>query len=91
MFNAWGYGVYYFFASLMLLSIAFVYFLIPETKSIPLEKMDRLFEIKPASQANRIIMEELQGVDFQRPDGESDAERTAGSIKQADAGKYSSS
>jgi hypothetical protein len=59
MFNAWGYGVYFFFASMTLISIAFVYFLIPETKSIPLEAIDRLFEIKPVRHANRILMAEL--------------------------------
>nr|POF03908.1 quinate permease [Quercus suber] len=50
-----GCGVYYFFASMMLLSIPFVYFLIPETKGIPLESMDRLFAVKPCSKANKII------------------------------------
>lgn len=53
------YGVYFFFASLMLLSIVFIYFFIPETKSIPLEAMDRLFEIKPVANANKILMAEL--------------------------------
>jgi hypothetical protein len=60
MFLAMGYGVYFFFASLMILSVPFVYFLIPETKSIPLEAMDRLFEIKPVTKANRTIMAELR-------------------------------
>nr|POF13298.1 quinate permease [Quercus suber] len=50
-----GCGVYYFFASMMLLSIPFVYFLIPETKGIPLESMDRLFAIKPCRKANKVI------------------------------------
>ena len=59
MFLTMGYGVYFFFASLMILSIPFVYFLIPETKSVPLEAMDRLFEIKPARNANKVIMAEL--------------------------------
>jgi sugar porter (SP) family MFS transporter len=59
MFLTMGYGVYFFFASLMILSVPFVYFLIPETKSIPLEAMDRLFEIRPASGANKIVMTEL--------------------------------
>lgn len=53
-----GCGVYYFFASMMLLSIPFVYFLIPETKGIPLESMDRLFAIRPCSTANRIVHDE---------------------------------
>jgi MFS family permease len=43
MFTAMGYGVYFFFASLMILSILFVFFSLPETKGIPLESMDRLF------------------------------------------------
>ncbi|KAH6847045.1 general substrate transporter [Chaetomium sp. MPI-CAGE-AT-0009] len=59
MFLKMEYGVYFFFASLMLLSIVFVFYLIPETKSIPLESMDRLFEIKPVRKANKQLMEEL--------------------------------
>jgi hypothetical protein len=55
-----GCGVYFFFASMMLLSIAFVWFLVPETKSIPLESMDRLFEVKPVHRANKIVMEEVR-------------------------------
>ena len=60
MFTAMGYGVYFFFASLMILSIVFVFFLLPETKGIPLESMDRLFskELKPR-QAHGIVMKEL--------------------------------
>ena len=60
MFLTMGYGVYFFFASLMILSIPFVYFLIPETKSVPLEAMDRLFEIKPVRNANKVIIAELR-------------------------------
>jgi sugar porter (SP) family MFS transporter len=59
MFLKMEYGVYFFFASLMILSIIFVFYLVPETKSIPLESMDRLFEIKPVRKANKILMEEL--------------------------------
>lgn len=55
-----GCGVYFFFAGMMLLSVLFVWFLIPETKSIPLESMDRLFEIRPCSKANKIVMQEVQ-------------------------------
>lgn len=71
MFAAMGYGVYMFFASLMLLSIAFVICFLPETKGIPLEAMDRLFEVKPVWRANRIIMEELhlQDEEFRRAAG----------------------
>lgn len=53
-----GCGVYFFFASMMILSIFFVFFLVPETKSIPLESMDRLFATKPVWKANGIILEE---------------------------------
>lgn len=60
MFNAWGWGVYIFFASLMVLSIFFVFFCIPETKGVPLEAMDKLFETKPIWKANKIVMEELR-------------------------------
>jgi hypothetical protein len=60
MFLTMGFGVYFFFAALMVLSVAFVWFLIPETKSIPLEAMDRLFAVRPIRRANDVIMEELR-------------------------------
>jgi hypothetical protein len=63
MFLKMSYGVYMFFACLMLLSIPYVYFLIPETKGIPLEKMDELFEIKPTYKAHKIIRQRLEEVD----------------------------
>ena len=52
----------------MILSVIFVFFLVPETKSIPLEKMDRLFEVKPVRKANKLVMEELhvQDAEFRR-------------------------
>jgi hypothetical protein len=56
--GASGSGVYFFFASMMILSIPFVYFLMPETKGIPLESMDRLFEIRPVRKAHRQVHEE---------------------------------
>ena len=64
MFAAMGYGVYFFFASLMILSIPFVYFLIPETKGVPLESMDRLFDksLKPWK-AHKIVMREVQALE----------------------------
>ncbi|KAG9676726.1 quinate permease, partial [Aureobasidium melanogenum] len=55
-----GCGVYFFFASMMMASIVFVWFLIPETKSIPLEAMDRLFEVKPVRKANKVVIEEVR-------------------------------
>ncbi|KAK9769551.1 putative Quinate permease [Seiridium cardinale] len=63
MFLTMKYGVYFFFASLMLLSSIFVFFLIPETKSVPLEAMDRLWQTRPVRKANKIIMEELRAQD----------------------------
>ncbi|KAL7004767.1 hypothetical protein EMMF5_005682 [Cystobasidiomycetes sp. EMM_F5] len=43
MFNTMGFGVYIFFASMMVLSIPFVFFLVPETKNIPIEAMNDLW------------------------------------------------
>ncbi|KAM3548254.1 hypothetical protein MY1884_009257 [Beauveria asiatica] len=60
MFDALGYGVYFFFASLMIVSCLFVFFCVPETKSIPLEAMDRLFGEKPVWRAHGRIMADLQ-------------------------------
>ncbi|PBP20162.1 putative quinate permease [Diplocarpon rosae] len=61
MFEAMGYGVYFFFASLMICSAIFVYFLLPETKNIPLEGIDRLFDRKlKATHAHAIVWRELQ-------------------------------
>jgi hypothetical protein len=60
MFAKMEYGVFFFFASLMLLSIVFVYFLVPETKGIPLESMDALFEIKPVWRAHPTMVARLR-------------------------------
>ena len=53
-----GCGVYFFFASMMIISCVFVFFLIPETKGIPLESMDRLFAVKPVWRAHSTIHNE---------------------------------
>lgn len=60
MFEAMGYGVYFFFASLSFLAFFFAFFLIPETSGIPLEKVDRLFEQKPIWKANKKLKALLQ-------------------------------
>lgn len=60
MFTAMGYGVYFFFASLMMCSIVFVYFLIPETKGVPLESMDQLFDIRPVWHAHGQMVAQLR-------------------------------
>lgn len=61
MFAQMQYGVWFFFASLQLLSIPFVYFLLPETKSVPLESMDLLFDksLEPRK-AHKHVMLQLQ-------------------------------
>ena len=69
MFDTMYYGVYFFFASLMLCAAVFVWFLIPETKSIPLEKMDRLFSKDfPVRKAHAIVFAEAreQDQDYRR-------------------------
>ena len=61
MFDSMYYGVYMFFASLMICSAIFVFFFIPETKGIPLEKMSRLFSREfPARNAHKIVLAEVQ-------------------------------
>lgn len=57
MFTAMQYGVYLFFSSLMVLSIPYVYFLVPETKRVPLERMEEIFAADVrAWNANEIVM-----------------------------------
>ncbi|KAF1987019.1 general substrate transporter [Aulographum hederae CBS 113979] len=81
MFNSMGYGVYFFFASLMICSIVFVWFLIPETKGIPLEAMDRLFAYRPVRKAHSVVREEVRREDEEfRQDAEG-AELTTAKTK----------
>ncbi|PWZ03567.1 putative quinate permease [Testicularia cyperi] len=60
MFAKMGYGVYLFFATLMVLSIVYVFFLLPETKGIPIEEMDTLFAKRPVWRAHAETIEELR-------------------------------
>ncbi|EXJ95027.1 hypothetical protein A1O1_00145 [Capronia coronata CBS 617.96] len=61
MFEGMYYGVYFFFASLMLCAAVYVFFLIPETKGIPLEAMDRLFSRDlPARRAHKAVLADLR-------------------------------
>lgn len=83
MFNKMGYGVYFFFASLMILSSIFVFFFIPETKSVPLEFMDRIFDVRPAWRANKTIMAELEELEAIRE--EDRAQREEGKPKVLEA------
>jgi hypothetical protein len=84
MFLKMDYGVYFFFASLMLLSIIFVYFLIPETKSIPLEHMDRLFEIKPVGKANKVLMDQLGSQDVESASMSADEKANRNHFEKSD-------
>lgn len=66
MFSSMGFGVYLFFASLMMCAAVFVFFLVPETKGIPLEAMDRLFgRGLPARRAHAVILREVKEADVQ--------------------------
>ncbi|KAF8211091.1 hypothetical protein K438DRAFT_1808793 [Mycena galopus ATCC 62051] len=57
MFTSMGYGVYIFFATLMVISVPCIYFILPETKQVPLERMEELFApgVKPWK-AHAIVM-----------------------------------
>lgn len=74
-----GFGVFMFFASMMILSIIFVWFLVPETKGVPLEQMDRLFEIRPASKAHKTVLEEYRA---REQEFRHDAEETGAGIEK---------
>ncbi|KAK0238131.1 quinate permease [Armillaria nabsnona] len=78
MFAAMGYGVYIFFASLMILSIFYVYFLLPETKQIPLEHMEDLFApgVKPWH-AHDIVMAKIRNETRMRVSGNNSSEYVA--------------
>ncbi|GAA6010948.1 hypothetical protein JCM11491_005877, partial [Sporobolomyces phaffii] len=55
-----GYGVYLFFATMQVLSIPYIVLLLPETRNIPLEEMDRLFAQRNVWTANKVVMAELR-------------------------------
>ncbi|GAA5852824.1 hypothetical protein JCM9279_006196 [Rhodotorula babjevae] len=58
--GAGGWGVYLFFCLMQLASVPYICLLLPETRNIPLEEMDRLFAQKNVWRANQIVMAELQ-------------------------------
>ncbi|GAA5915717.1 hypothetical protein JCM6882_004124 [Rhodosporidiobolus microsporus] len=58
--GAGGFGVYIFFASMTTMSIPYLVFLLPETKHIPLEEMDRLWQHRNVWKANTLVMAQLQ-------------------------------
>ena len=70
MFAKMGAGVWFFFATMQLLSIPFVFFLLPETKSVPLEQMDQLFDRSLAPRlAHETVMANLQLIVDESSDG----------------------
>lgn len=55
------FGVYLFFASFMILSIAFVWFFLPETRLVPLERMNELFSRDlPPWRAHDVVMSQAR-------------------------------
>lgn len=60
------FGIFYLFGAVTICGFAFVWFFIPETKSVPLDKMDRLFEIRPVRKAQKQVMEESQNETIDR-------------------------
>lgn len=44
----------------MIFSVFFVFFLIPETKGIPLESMDLLFQQKSMRHAHKLVLEKIR-------------------------------
>ncbi|GAA5935582.1 uncharacterized protein JCM15063_001744, partial [Sporobolomyces koalae] len=50
-----------------LLSIPYIVLLLPETRNIPLEEMDRLFAQKNVWTANKVVMAELREEYGRRP------------------------
>ncbi|CAK7894274.1 high-affinity glucose transporter 1 [[Candida] anglica] len=57
MIAAMHYGIYFFFASVCLLTVPFVFYLVPETKGIALEDMDKLFDRNlPAWRAHEVVL-----------------------------------
>jgi len=57
-----GFGVYLFFAGMQVAAVFYVMFLLPETKGIPLEAMDMLFETYKSNPrtAHSKVMEQLR-------------------------------
>ncbi|KAL1862765.1 hypothetical protein VTK73DRAFT_6664 [Phialemonium thermophilum] len=64
MFTKMDYGVFFFFAALQILSVVYVYLILPETKSVPLEQVDLLFAkgLKPWK-AHKVVMAQLREMD----------------------------
>ncbi|CUM56120.1 uncharacterized protein AC631_01475 [Debaryomyces fabryi] len=70
-FEATSYGLYFLFASCMIVFPLVIFFFYPETKGVPLEAIDHLFEV-PAWRAREYAMQrydaEFEGAEFQEED-----------------------
>lgn len=66
MFDKMKFGVYLFFAALMIVSIPIVWLTIPETSGIPLEHMDELFALPPRT-AHSTLKRTLQAEHHMAP------------------------
>ncbi|QLQ80017.1 hypothetical protein HG537_0D00170 [Torulaspora globosa] len=70
MVKSMHYGIFFFFASIALLSIPFVFFFVPETKGIPLEEIDKLFHKGiPARRAHGIVSKQLMAINDNKING----------------------
>ncbi|KAE9392936.1 hypothetical protein BT96DRAFT_257273 [Gymnopus androsaceus JB14] len=84
MFTAMGYKVYLFLASLMALSIAFVFLFVPETKQVLLERMEEIFAPGlPAWRAHSMVMGELRLEKHKYGSGEEKDQGTVENFKKA--------
>lgn len=55
------FGVFFFFAGIAMLSIPFVWFFVPETKGVPLEEMDFLFNSGVSAQkSHKLVMQRVR-------------------------------
>jgi hypothetical protein len=59
MLNSMRYGTYIFFGALTTLGAGFIYFFVPETKSLTLEEMDILFGSVGVAAADAERMKEI--------------------------------
>lgn len=63
-----GYGMFFMFGSFDLLMFVFVWFFVPETKGISLEKMDELFGVVDYSSGKSVDDEPVARVESVRED-----------------------
>ena len=65
-----GFGMYFFFGAVSACAVLFTWWLVPETKSVPLDRMDRLFEVRPVRKARGVVMGELEVENWEGGRGE---------------------